>query len=85
MKALIISADHFEDTELLVPYYRLKEEGFEVDVASISRGKINGKHGYEVSVDKAFATFMPKTTTCSFCLAARLPQRCARNQPRWKS
>lgn len=53
MKALIISADHFEDTELLVPYYRLKEEGFEVDVASISRGKINGKHGYEVRVDKA--------------------------------
>jgi protease I len=53
MKALIISADHFEDTELLVPYYRLKEAGFEVDVASISRGKINGKHGYEVSVDKS--------------------------------
>jgi protease I len=53
MKALIISADHFEDTELLVSYYRLREEGFEVDVASISGGKINGKHGYEVSVDKA--------------------------------
>lgn len=53
MKALIISADHFEDTELLVPYYRLKEAGFEVDVASISRGKINGKHGYVVSVDKS--------------------------------
>lgn len=53
MKALIISADHFEDTELLVPYYRLREAGFEVDVASISRGKIYGKHGYEVSVDKA--------------------------------
>lgn len=27
MKALIISADGFEDTELLVPYYRLKEAG----------------------------------------------------------
>lgn len=53
MKALIISADHFEDTELLVLYYRLKEEGFEVDIASISRGKINGKHGYEVRVDKS--------------------------------
>ena len=25
MKALIISADNFEDSELLVPYYRLKE------------------------------------------------------------
>ena len=48
MKALIISADNFEDTELLVPYYRLKEEGITVDVASMKKGKIKGKHGYEV-------------------------------------
>lgn len=27
MKILIISADNFEDTELLVPYYRRLEEG----------------------------------------------------------
>jgi protease I len=53
MKALIVSADHFEDTELLLPFYRLKEEGLEVDVASLAHGKINGKHGYEVVVDKA--------------------------------
>ncbi|MBE7444626.1 MAG: type 1 glutamine amidotransferase [Planctomycetia bacterium] len=52
MKALIISADNFEDSELLVPYYRLKEEGFEVDIASIKKDKIKGKHGYEVNVDK---------------------------------
>jgi protease I len=51
MKALIISADKFEDSELLVPYYRLKEEGIEVVVASMSRGAITGKHGYEVPVD----------------------------------
>src|ERR1035437_9460430 len=51
MKALIISADKFEDSELLVPYYRLKEEGIEVVVASMSRGVITGKHGYEVPVD----------------------------------
>ena len=53
MKALIISADNFEDSELLVPYYRLKEEGIAVDIASMSRGKIKGKHGYEVEVDKS--------------------------------
>ncbi|MBC7962176.1 MAG: type 1 glutamine amidotransferase [Steroidobacteraceae bacterium] len=52
MKALIISADNFEDTELLVPYYRLKEEGIEVVVASLNHGAITGKHGYEVPVDK---------------------------------
>ena len=38
MKALIISADNFEDSELLVPYYRLKEAGVEVTVASLSAG-----------------------------------------------
>jgi protease I len=52
MKALIISADNFEDSELLVPYYRLKEEGIEVDVASMKPGSIKGKHGYEVEVTK---------------------------------
>jgi protease I len=59
MKALIISADHFEDTELLVPLYRLQEEGLQVDVASIARGKIHGKHGYEVVVDKALRDVEP--------------------------
>ncbi len=59
MKALIISADHFEDSELLFPYYRLQEEGLEVDIASIARGKINGKHGYEVAVDKALRDVDP--------------------------
>ncbi len=52
MKALILSADDFEDSELLVPYYRLKEEGIETDIASVKKGKIKGKHGYEVKVDK---------------------------------
>lgn len=53
MKALIISADDFEDSELLVPYYRLKEAGIEVTVASPGRWAIKGKHGYEVAVDKS--------------------------------
>ena len=52
MKALIISADNFEDTELLVPYYRLKEEGLHVDVTSIKKGRIKGIHGYEIDVAK---------------------------------
>ncbi len=35
MKALIVSADNFDDSELLVPYYRLKEAGVELTVASL--------------------------------------------------
>ncbi|MBI2779288.1 MAG: type 1 glutamine amidotransferase [Gammaproteobacteria bacterium] len=59
MKALIISADNFEDSELLVPFYRLKEEGIEVDVASARKGRIKGKHGYEIEVDKTLAAVQP--------------------------
>jgi protease I len=59
MKALMISADNFEDTELLVPYYRLKEEGMEVDLASMKKGPIKGKHGYEVEANKALKEIKP--------------------------
>lgn len=59
MKALLISADHFEDTELLVAYYRLLEAGIEVDIAAIRRGKINGKHGYQVEATKALKDVNP--------------------------
>ena len=59
MKALIISADNFEDSELLVPYYRLKEAGVEVTVASLNRGSIIGKQGYKVAVDKTFDEVNP--------------------------
>lgn len=52
MKALIISADNFEDSELLAPSNRLKEAGVDVTVASLNRRAIKGKHGCEVAVDK---------------------------------
>ena len=51
MRALIISADNFEDSELLVPLYRMREEGIAVDISSMKKGKITGKHNYEVDVD----------------------------------
>jgi len=59
MKALIISADKYEDSELLFPYDRLEEAGVEVTVASPSRGAIKGKHGYEVAVDRTLDEVNP--------------------------
>lgn len=59
MRALIISADDFEDMELFVPYYRLREEGIDVDVVSMNRGKIKGKHGYEIAVDVTLEDVKP--------------------------
>lgn len=54
MKILILSADGFEDLELFVPYYRFMEEGFEVDIASKKRGKIEGRHDYEIEANRTF-------------------------------
>ncbi len=59
MKVLLISADNFEDTELLVPYYRFLEEDIHVDIASMKRGRIKGKHGYEVEANKALRDIKP--------------------------
>ena len=54
MKALILAADDFEDSELLVPLYRLLEEGDEVAIAAPETGDITGKHGYTVEADLDF-------------------------------
>jgi protease I len=59
MKALIISADGYEDSELLVPYYRFLEEGIEADIASMTKGPIKGKHGYEVEVTRTLTDVAP--------------------------
>ena len=60
VRALMVSADGFEDTELLVPLYRLREEGISVDVASPRAGSITGKHGYSQPVDRPLAEVDPR-------------------------
>jgi len=60
MKALMISADDFEDTELFVPYYRLQEEGIDIDLAAPEKGKIKGKHGYEIEANRSIGEVKPE-------------------------
>ncbi len=74
IKALIISADNFEDTELLVPYYRFKEEGIGVDVVSLKQGTIRGKHGYEVDIDKTLREVNPDEYDLLFFPGGRAPE-----------
>ncbi len=46
-RVLIITADNTEDLEFFYPYYRLNEEGYQVDVATIDGDSFKAKHGYE--------------------------------------
>jgi len=43
MRALIISTDFYEDSELKIPYQSLRDLGIHVDIASIKKGTIIGK------------------------------------------
>ena len=47
-KAVILTADKFEDMELFFPLFRLMEAGWEVDVAAPTSEQIEGEHGYVV-------------------------------------
>ena len=45
-KAVVLTADKFEDMELYVPVFRLIEAGWKVDIAAPKRGKITGESGW---------------------------------------
>lgn len=47
-KAVILTADKFEDMEVLYPLMRLQEAGWQVDVAAPKKEKIHGEFGYGV-------------------------------------
>ncbi len=44
-KTVIITAANFQDEEFIYPYYRLKEEGHSVDVATPDKKEVFGKYG----------------------------------------
>ncbi len=79
MKALIISDDRFEDGELLVPYYRLKEERVDVDIAALHRGKIRGKHGIEVEANLSINEVDPSRYDLLFLPGGMAPAALRKN------
>jgi protease I len=58
-KAVVLTADEFEDMELYFPVFRLQEEGWEVTVAAPSMEVIRGEHGYGVKPDTTIDTVNP--------------------------
>ncbi|VVB85527.1 Intracellular protease 1 [uncultured archaeon] len=75
MKALLLSADDFEDMELLYPLNRLKEEEVTVKVASMRKGKITGEYGYSVDVDLAFDEVKPEEFDILVLPGGRAPEK----------
>ncbi len=53
-KALIITGQGFQDQEVIYPYYRLQEEGFQVDIAAKNREMLFGILGVKIEANKSF-------------------------------
>ena len=47
----MLTADKFEDTEVLFPVFRLLEEGWQVDIAAPTTDEIEGENGYVLTPD----------------------------------
>ncbi len=60
MRALMISADRFEDSELAEPLHQLLAKGVEVDLAAPQKGRITGKHGHKVHAGLALDAVQPE-------------------------
>ncbi len=58
-KALVLTADQFEDMEVFFPAFRLQEEGWTVTIAAPTLENIQGEHGYELKPDTTFDAVNP--------------------------
>ncbi len=51
-KAIVLTADKFEDMEVFFPVFRLLEEGWKVDIAAPKIQEIHGENGYSLMPDR---------------------------------
>jgi protease I len=58
-RAVVLTADKFEDMEVFFPVFRLLEQGWQVDIAAPSLKEIGGEHGYGLKPDKLIAEIDP--------------------------
>ena len=59
-KAIVLTADKFEDMEVFFPVFRLMEEGWKVDIAVPKKIEIHGENGYSLMPDKTIDEVNPE-------------------------
>ncbi len=53
-KGIVLLENGFEDSELVYPYYRLQEAGYDVDLVAEKEGEVyESKHGLKQKADRA--------------------------------
>ena len=59
-KAIVLTADKFEDMEVFFPIFRLLEEGWKVDIAAPKIQQLSGENGYGLKPDLTFDQVDPE-------------------------
>ena len=55
MKILLITEDKSDDSEVLYPYYRMLEQGWEVEIAALTKKTVACKYHFTAAADKTTA------------------------------
>jgi protease I len=58
-RAVVLTADKFEDMEVFFPVFRLLEQGWQVDIAAPDLKEITGEHGYVLRPEKTIGDLDP--------------------------
>lgn len=80
MKVLMITADGYDDSEVLYPYYRLIEEDIPVDVASFEAGPVRGKYHFMIQSEGVFEAVQPEAYDGLVIPGGNAPEKIRRNE-----
>lgn len=75
MKILMITGPGYDDSEVLYPYYRLLEEGYEVITASAKKGEVPGKYHMTVQADLTFQEVVPEEYDALYLPGGTAPEK----------
>jgi protease I len=73
--ALILTAEGFEDIEVLYPYYRLQEAGYITHIATPGGKSVTGKHGHRVDATLPLKNVNPEEYDILVLPGGRGPER----------
>ena len=74
-KILMITGKDYDDSEVLYPYYRLIEEGYTVDVASVERGEVSGKYHFKIDANLSFDEVNPDEYIALMLPGGKAPEK----------
>ena len=79
MRALIITAANYDDSEVLYPYYRLIEDGCQVDVASFEKETVFGKKYFSIDANLEVSQVNPLDYDCLVIPGGSAPEKLRQN------